>query len=151
MTIKTTIFPHRPHVSLTRFSFCLWRHNRLLITSQWPDNCDAITWIVISNSLDIDFIHGDIHGRSCKKIVIHNTCTSIMIPIVDIVRLSWCRVPSTMGGPIMDIEYRIFLTYPPLEHWKWSRLFTALSSPHCGGAEAKKIPTAESSCSVFCK
>ena len=34
---------------------------------QWPDNCDAITWIVISNSLDIGFIHGDIHGRSCKK------------------------------------------------------------------------------------
>ena len=32
------------------------------MTSQWPDNCDAITWIVISNSLDIDFIHGDIHA-----------------------------------------------------------------------------------------
>ena len=54
-------------VALARFSFCWWRHNRLLMTSQWPDNCDAITWIVISNSLDIDFIHGDIHGRSCKK------------------------------------------------------------------------------------
>ena len=24
-------------------------------------------WIVISNSLDIDFIHGDIHGWSCRK------------------------------------------------------------------------------------
>ena len=24
-------------------------------------------WIMISSSLDIDFIHGDIHGRSCKK------------------------------------------------------------------------------------
>ena len=32
------------------------------------NNCNAITWIVISNSLDIDFIHGDIHGWSCKKI-----------------------------------------------------------------------------------
>ena len=40
------------------------------MTSQWPDNCDAITRIVIFNSLDIDFIHGDIHGRSCKKLVI---------------------------------------------------------------------------------
>ena len=40
------------------------RHNRLLMTSQWPDNCDAITWIVITNSLDIVFIHGDIHDRS---------------------------------------------------------------------------------------
>ena len=53
MTIKTTILTHCPSVSLTRFSFCCWGHNRLLVTSQWPDNCDAITWIVISNSLDI--------------------------------------------------------------------------------------------------
>ena len=60
---KTISFTHRPRVSLARFSFCWWRHNRLLMTSQWPDNCDAITWIVISNSLDIDYIHGDIHGR----------------------------------------------------------------------------------------
>ena len=67
MKIKTTIFTHRPRVSLARFSFCWWRHNQLLMTSQWPDNCDMITWIMISNSLDIDFIHGDIHGRSCKK------------------------------------------------------------------------------------
>ena len=68
-TIKT-IFTHRPRVSLTRFSFCRWCHNRLLMTSQWPINCDAITWIVISNSLhmdDMDFIHGDINGQSCKK------------------------------------------------------------------------------------
>ena len=24
-------------------------------------------WIMIANSQYIDFIHGDIHGRSCKK------------------------------------------------------------------------------------
>ena len=30
-------------------SFCCWRHNRLLMTSKWQDNCDAITWIVISS------------------------------------------------------------------------------------------------------
>ena len=40
----------------------------MAMTSQWPDNCDANTWQVISNSLDIDFIHDDIHGRSCKNI-----------------------------------------------------------------------------------
>ena len=67
MTIKSTSFTHRPRVSLAYFSFCWGRHNRLLMTSLWPDNCDAITWIVIFNSLDIYFIHGDIHGRSCKK------------------------------------------------------------------------------------
>ena len=65
---ENTIFTHHPHVSLARFSFCWWRPNRLLMTSQWPDICDAITWIVISYSLDIDFIQADIHGRSCKNI-----------------------------------------------------------------------------------
>ena len=68
MTIKTTMFTHRPRVSLIQFSFCWWRHNQLLMTSQWPHNCDAIAWIMIFNSLEIDFIHGDIHGRSCKNI-----------------------------------------------------------------------------------
>ena len=67
MTLKTRIFLCHPRVSLTRFTFCWWCHNRLAMTPQWPDNCDANTWQVISNSLDIDFIHGDIHGRSCKK------------------------------------------------------------------------------------
>ena len=40
-----------------------------LMTSScnWPDNCDAITWKVISNTLDINFIDGIIHGRLCKK------------------------------------------------------------------------------------
>ena len=54
------------HGSLARFLFCWWRHNRMLMISQWPDNCDAITWMVISNTLDITFIHSDIQGRSCK-------------------------------------------------------------------------------------
>ena len=67
MTLKTRIFTHHPRVSIARFTFCWKRHNRLAMTSQWPDNCDANTWQVISDSLDIDFIHGDIHGRSCKN------------------------------------------------------------------------------------
>ena len=67
MTIKTTIFTHRFRVSLARLTFCWWHHNRFLMMSQWPDSCDAITWIVISNSLVTDLIHGDIHGRRCKK------------------------------------------------------------------------------------
>ena len=41
----------------------------IVMTSQWPDSCDANMWIVISNSLDIDFIYGDFHGWSCKKLV----------------------------------------------------------------------------------
>ena len=49
------------HISppcLAWFALCRWRHNRLLMTSTWRDNWDA---------LDIDFVHGDIHGRACKK------------------------------------------------------------------------------------
>ena len=84
MMIKTTIFTHRPHVSLTLFSFCWWCHNPLLMTSQWPDNCDAITWIVISNSLDIDFIHRDIHSRSCKKVYSSSWSIFLASAIVEI-------------------------------------------------------------------
>ena len=63
---KTTILTSSP--CLTRsVPFCWWHYNRLLMMSQWPDNCGVITWIVISNSLDIDFIHGDIHGWSHNK------------------------------------------------------------------------------------
>ena len=71
MAIKTTIFTYRQRVSLVQFVFCWWRHNRLLMKSQWPDYCDAMTWILISNSLVINFIHGDIHDRSCKKYTFH--------------------------------------------------------------------------------
>ena len=63
---KMTIFKHW-------FTFCWWCHNRLLMMSQWAGNCDVITWIMISNSLDINFIHGDIHGRSCKNVLLHPT------------------------------------------------------------------------------
>ena len=65
------IFTSRSRGSLAQSTFCWWRHNRVLMTSQWPDNCDAITWKVTSNSLDIDFINSDIHGRSCKKPCLH--------------------------------------------------------------------------------
>ena len=67
MTLKTRSSHIIPGGSLARLTFCWSRHNRLAMTSQWPDNCDANTWQVIFNSLDIDFIHGYIHGRSCKK------------------------------------------------------------------------------------
>ena len=80
MTIKATIFTYRPHVSLAWFTFGWWRQNWWLMTSQWPDNCDAVTWIVISNSLDIDLIHGNIHGRSCKKHRYFISCCRYLIP-----------------------------------------------------------------------
>ena len=67
MTLKQGSLHIIPKGSLARLTFCWWRHNRLAMMSQWPDNCDANTWQVISNSLDMDFIDGDIHVRSCKN------------------------------------------------------------------------------------
>ena len=76
MTIETTIFTHGPVVSLARFTFSSWRHIRLL-TSQWPDNSEATTRIMISDSLDIDFIHDDVHGRSCNNVLLYYVILSI--------------------------------------------------------------------------
>ena len=54
---------HGLRVSLTLFILCWWRHDWLLSALQlWYKHVK-----VISNSLDIDFIHGNIHGRSCSE------------------------------------------------------------------------------------
>ena len=77
------------------------------MTSQWPDNCDAITWKVISNSLDIDFIHGDIHGRSCKNLsyfIVRSTMKSLDSSeqeLLDI--LSKVGTPGLASGVPTDI------------------------------------------------
>ena len=90
---KPTIFTYRPSVSLARFLICWWRHNRLLMTSHRPGKCDAITWIVISNESDIDFIHGDIHGRVRKdnitySVAIYGGLTHILF---------WCEFSSIVS------------------------------------------------------
>ena len=95
MTLKTRIFTHHPRVSLVRFTFCWWRHNRLATTSQWQDNCDANTWQVISNSLDIDFIHGDIHGRSCKKLIIMMIIVILIITTIITIIITITRKMQT--------------------------------------------------------
>ena len=63
------IFTYRPRVSPAQFKSCWWHHNWLLMMSQRPDNCNVSTWKVISNSLNVDFIHSDIHCRLGKKTV----------------------------------------------------------------------------------
>ena len=83
MTLKTRIFTQHPRVSFARFTLCWWCHNQLAMTSQWPENCDANTWQVISKSLDIDFIHGDIHGWSCKKFSFWALCSSYFFYILS--------------------------------------------------------------------
>ena len=71
---KTTIFTHRPRISFARFTFYWWHHNRLLMTSQWPDSYDASTWHMISNSIDIGFIYANIHDQSRKRLTFFPEC-----------------------------------------------------------------------------
>ena len=63
------------YFSLAQFKFCWWHRNRLMMTSQWRHYTS--TWKVISNLLDIDFIHGDIHGRSCKNFLCINLASML--------------------------------------------------------------------------
>ena len=88
---KTTIFTHRPLVSLPRSSFCWWRHNRLLMTWQQRNNCDVVTWIMLSDSLDIDFSRDDIHGRSCKK-SIYLMVPSLALTTILLLRCQWSNL-----------------------------------------------------------
>ena len=67
MTIKNDDL----HTSTPRFIRSVYA---LLLTSKsiaddatMADNCEASMWKVISSSLDIDLIHGDIHDPSRKK------------------------------------------------------------------------------------
>ena len=46
---------------------CRWRHRCI----KGDNNCDARTRKEISSSLEINFTHGHIHGRSCKNILSH--------------------------------------------------------------------------------
>ena len=62
LSIKTTIFTHRPRVTC-----CRWRHTQLLMTPHRPDNCDASMWKAVFNSLHIDFIPFT-HDISCDSL-----------------------------------------------------------------------------------
>ena len=66
VTIKTMIFTHRPQC-LTRSVYILLMTPQSIDDVTMTRQFDATTWIVISNSLDIDFIHGDIRDRSHKN------------------------------------------------------------------------------------
>ena len=60
-------FKHRHRASLALVTICWRRITWLGIQHMmWLGNCDASTWKVTSNPLDIGFVHGDIHGWSCK-------------------------------------------------------------------------------------
>ena len=81
-----------------------------------------ITWIVISNSLDIDFIHGDIHGQLCKKCSITQELSAWFGLCCDYMLVSFTHIlegyftgtgaiPSASGG--LGLGALIFL-WPPL-------------------------------------
>ena len=65
MPINTTIFTHRLRVSLVRFTFYWWHHNRLLTKSLMHYASTSVRRTRDKRCLD--FIHNHIHGRSCKN------------------------------------------------------------------------------------
>ena len=83
ITIKTTIFTHRSRVSLARFSYCWWRHNRLLVTSQRPDNQIFTDGRVRNNCICITFNGGLNSGMETHKtgsvLVINNPCPNLSL------------------------------------------------------------------------
>ena len=120
MTLKTRIFTHHPRVSLTRFTFCWWCHNQLAM-SQWLDNCNANMWQVISNSFDINFIHSDIHGRSCKN-ENYISIISSKFPKCQWVKVSK-DIPPTLHQPsrsyMRPLHSPTLLDYLPPADVKW--------------------------------
>ena len=98
MTTKTTIFTHRPRVSLARFPLCWWRHNRLLMTSRWLNNCDAIMWILVS-------------CFSCHRYV-HRNCTGLTNVDFELAvsNTTWfCRICNDNIFPLNHLDDDDFL------------------------------------------
>ena len=77
-TPSRSLWRHCNASTLTHSVYSLWRHNRLR-KSLWLGNCEVSTLKVISKSLDIDFIHSNIHYRSCGTYVI---CSYIYMYLV---------------------------------------------------------------------
>ena len=101
MTLKTIIFTHRPHGSLARFTFC-WCHNWLLMTSQWPDNCDlSMKKLYLTCYISI-FNHSDIHGWSWKKTISFLNWRANSAALPPTKPLPWLphgsHLPSTKAG-----------------------------------------------------
>ena len=77
LTMKKTTFPHRHPAPPGLFTYddditidCAtpaMASQSIAGHIMWLSNCYISSWKVIHNSLDFDFIHDYIHGRSCKK------------------------------------------------------------------------------------
>ena len=74
---------------LTRTVFVL-----MMMSQSIADDVTIVTWILIhvSNSLDIDFIHGDNHGWLGKKHGINNIFFYILPPQGFVFSGTYCRV-----------------------------------------------------------
>ena len=106
---KNDNFTHHPCVSLARFSFCWWRHYLLPMTSQSADNCDAITWTAISNSLDIDFIHGNIHP--CHVRNFYTFSAKFNTTMINIINLISSRISASPCQQIPILYLKPFLQH----------------------------------------
>ena len=99
MTIKTTIFTHRPPVSFARSSFCWWRHNFTAIFT---------TGRVRKNNTQ----QGPFHEQFSIAIEIRRTICLSLKPLLDIISLqhfahtttTQCAVVSLQNFTVIDIS-----------------------------------------------
>ena len=82
------------------------------MTSLWPDSCEAVTWIIISNSADLNFIDGDIHGRACGTKLLIKYQTVLVALIVSAI---WSAIdnPNEICISLPDNGW-VWKSYPTL-------------------------------------
>ena len=99
------------------------------------NNLDVITWIVISKSLAIDFIHGGIHGRSCKNII----CISHGDP--------WSIITSQVLWHLVYVnQFTLAVVWNFYLHCIWRSCHFAI---HQGNSELIQIANSHRNKSVF--
>ena len=74
ITLKTRIFTHHARIMPARFTLSWWRHSRLVMTSQWPDQ-------VITRLISILFTAIFTAGRVRKSILFKPWCVNVILGV----------------------------------------------------------------------
>ena len=126
MTIKRAIFTPCPRLSLARFTFCCWCHNRLLMTSQ----CKRKMWHehVKSDIQLVSFIFTAIFTAGRVRNMHIHISYNFSTQRVNLMKLSpgltWLNCNSNMDKKSHPLERLNEITYPfrhgaAVEVWEW--------------------------------
>ena len=103
------------HIDMMPHMVCLHSGDDITIDwwwcHDWLCNCDACTWKVISNSLDINFIHGDIHVRNIYSISLYTPTASKCQFIMQYMCVNLCKCSDHYQWQV-GLTLKIFSIYP---------------------------------------